>query len=372
MARDAAGNTGTSANVTVTVDNAAPTAPGSLTATGGINAAQLNWAASTDNRGVTEYRVHRATTTGFTPSAANRVATVASGTSYSDTALTPGTYYYRVIAADAAGNAGAAPRQATAVVTADTTAPNVAISAPAAAASVAGTITVTATATDNVGVQNVQFRVDGANVGAADTSSPYSLSLNTTTLTNGTHTLSAVARDAAGNTRTSANVSVTVDNALPTVSLTAPAAGALVAGTISLTATATDNAGVQDVQFRVDGANVGAADTSSPYSLSLNTTTLSNGTHTLSAVARDTAGNTRTSSNVSITVDNQLPAVAITAPANGATISGTTTVTASRLGQRGGAERGLQGRRRDRRHRHARRPTRCPARPAGSPTARTP
>ena len=291
--------------------------------------AQLNWAASTDNRGVTEYRVHRATTTGFTPSTANRVATVASGTSYSDTATAPGTYYYRVIAADAAGNAGAASPQATAVVTADTTAPNVAISAPAAAARVAGTISVTATATDNVAVQNVQFRVDGANVGAADTSSPYALSLNTTTLTNGTHTLSAVARDAAGNTRTSANVTVTVDNALPTVSLTAPAAGALVAGTISLTATATDNAGVQDVQFRVDGANVGAADTSSPYSLSLNTTTLTNGTHTLSAVARDTAGNTRASSNVSITVDNQLPAVSISAPANGARISGTTTVTAA-------------------------------------------
>ena len=329
VARDAAGNTGTSTNVTVIVDNAAPTAPGSFTAAGGINTAQLSWAASTDNRGVTEYRVHRATTTGFTPSAANRVATVASGTSYSDTGLTPGTYYYRVIAADAAGNVSAASSQATAVVTADTTAPNVAISAPAAAARVAGTITVTATATDNVGVQNVQFRVDGANVGAADTSNPYSLSLNTTTLTNGAHTLSAIARDAAGNTRTSANVSVTVDNSLPTVSLTAPAAGALVAGTISLTATAADNAGVQDVQFRVDGANVGAADTSSPYSLSLNTTTLTNGTHTLSAVARDTAGNTRASTNVTITVDNQLPAVAISAPVNGARISGTTTVTAT-------------------------------------------
>ena len=139
--------------------------------------------------------------------------------------MTPGTYYYRVIAADAAGNASAASSQATAVVTSDTTAPNVAISAPhGRRASVAGTVTVTATASDNVGVQSVQFRVDGANVGAADTSSPYSLSLNTTTLSNGTHTLSAVARDAAGNTRTSTNVSVTVDNALPTVSLTAPAA----------------------------------------------------------------------------------------------------------------------------------------------------
>ena len=59
------------------------------------------------------------------------------------------------------------------MVTADTTAPNVAISAPAAGgAASAGTITVTATATDNVGVQNVQFRVDGDNVGSADTVEP--------------------------------------------------------------------------------------------------------------------------------------------------------------------------------------------------------
>jgi Concanavalin A-like lectin/glucanases superfamily/Bacterial Ig-like domain len=58
----------------------------------------------------------------------------------------------------------------------------------------------------------VQFRVNGANVGSADTTSPYSFSWNTVPLPDGQHTLSAVARDAAGNTRTSANVSVTVDN----------------------------------------------------------------------------------------------------------------------------------------------------------------
>ena len=200
VARDTAGNTRTSAGVAVTVDNAAPSAPPSLTATGGINAAQLNWGASTDNVGVTEYRVHRSTTSGFTPSTANRIATVTTGTSYSDPGLTPGTYYYRVIAADAVGNASAASPQASAVVTNDTTAPNVAISAPAAGASIGGTVTVTATASDNVGVQNVQFRVDGNNVGSADTTSPYSVDVNTTTLTNGSHTLSAVARDAAGNT----------------------------------------------------------------------------------------------------------------------------------------------------------------------------
>ena len=75
-----------------------------------------------------------------------------------------------------------------------------------------------------------------------------------------------MARDAAGNTKTSANVSVTVDKAAPDVSISAPAAGAALSGTTTLTATASDDVGVQSVQFRVDGNNVGAADTTSPYS----------------------------------------------------------------------------------------------------------
>ena len=97
----------------------------------------------------------------------------------------------------------------------DTTPPTVSVSSPAAGASVAGTIPVNATAADNVAVAGVQFTLDGANLGAEDTSSPYSVSWNTTTATNGTHALRAVARDAAGNVTTSAAVSVTVANAVP-------------------------------------------------------------------------------------------------------------------------------------------------------------
>ena len=150
-------------------------------------------------------------------------------------------------------------------------------------------------------------------VGSADTSSPYSLSLNTTTLSNGTHTLTAVARDTAGNTRTSSNVSITVDNQVPTVALTAPANGASISGTTTVTASASDNVAVQSVEFRVDGAAV-ATDTSAPYTMSGATSWLADGTHTFSAVARDTAGNTRTSANVTVTVDNNAPSVSIGSP----------------------------------------------------------
>jgi hypothetical protein len=325
VARDTAGNSTTSASVAVVVDNQAPGAPATLSATGQSSSAVLDWAAATDNVAVSEYRVHRSTTSGFTASAANRVATVTSGTTYTDSPLTPGTYYYRVIAADEAGNAGAASPQASAVV--ENTAPNVSVTAPAAGSLVRGTVNVTATASDNVGVQSVQFRVDGNNVGSADTTSPYALSLDTTTLSNGSHQLSAVARDAAGNTRTSSNVAITVDNAQPTVAITQPANNATISGTTAVTATASDNVAVQSVAFQVDGATV-ATDTSAPYTLSAETSWLNDGSHTISAVATDTAGNTRTAT-ISVTVDNNAPTVSISSPAAGATVSGTTTVTAT-------------------------------------------
>jgi hypothetical protein len=98
----------------------------------------------------------------------------------------------------------------------DTTPPTVSLSAPAAGATVSGSsVAVTAAASDNVGVAGVQFKLDGVNLGSEDTSSPYAVTWNTTTAANGSHTLSAVARDAAGNTTTSSSVSVTVSNACP-------------------------------------------------------------------------------------------------------------------------------------------------------------
>ena len=76
-------------------------------------------------------------------------------------------------------------------------------------------MSVAAGASDNVGVAGVQFRLDGAVLGAEDTQSPFSVSWDTTTAANGSHSLTAVARDAAGNSTTSAAVSVTVQNSAP-------------------------------------------------------------------------------------------------------------------------------------------------------------
>lgn len=97
----------------------------------------------------------------------------------------------------------------------DNTPPAVSITAPANGASVRGTVTVKASASDNRGVAGVQFRLDGADAGAEDTAAPYEIAWDTTTATEGAHTLTAVARDAAGNRATSAPVTVTVANSAP-------------------------------------------------------------------------------------------------------------------------------------------------------------
>lgn len=93
----------------------------------------------------------------------------------------------------------------------DTTPPQVSITNPVSQSTISNTITVKATATDNYGVVGVQFKVDGVNIGVEDTTSPYSILLDSTTLTEGNHSLASVARDNAGNTAT-ATVPIIVNN----------------------------------------------------------------------------------------------------------------------------------------------------------------
>src|SRR5205814_4305198 len=100
------------------------------------------------------------------------------------------------------------PTRRSSDLNADATPPAVSITAPASGATVSGSVTVSASASDNVGVAGVQFLVDGTNLGSEDTSSPYSASWNTTTVGNGSHTLTATARDAAGNRTTSSPITV--------------------------------------------------------------------------------------------------------------------------------------------------------------------
>jgi hypothetical protein len=134
--------------------------------------------------------------------------------------------------------------------------------------------------------------------------------------------------------------------------MTSPAAGSTISGTsVTLSANASDASGIASVEFKANGNSLGFATTSNPYSLPWNTTTAANGPYTLTAVAKDTFGNTTISAPVNVTVNNtgpQLPAglvlglpfkegtgtstVDVSGNSHVATISGATWTTAGRYG----------------------------------------
>jgi hypothetical protein len=82
--------------------------------------------------------------------------------------------------------------------------------------------------------------------------------------------------------------------------------GQIISGSVNLTATVTDNVAVAGVQFKIDGVNYGSEDTSFPYTISLDTHTLTNGIHAITVVARDNVGNSRTVT-ANVTVNNVFP-----------------------------------------------------------------
>jgi len=180
----------------------------------GLNATttsvSLSWSASMDNVGVAGYGVYNGV---------DLVSTTAGTTGIVGGLVCGTNYTLAVDAFDGSGNSS--PKSTVMVATldcpapVDTTAPTAAVTAPANGSTVTGTVNETANATDNVGVTKVEFLRDGVMYGQ-DTTAPYSTTLDTTTVTNGSHTLGARAYDAAGNTGTAANLTATVANSAST------------------------------------------------------------------------------------------------------------------------------------------------------------
>ncbi|MBI5821709.1 MAG: S8 family serine peptidase [Verrucomicrobia bacterium] len=210
----------------------------------------------------------------------------------------------------------------------DTLAPSVAIVTPASGSVLKGTASISVRASDNVGVTQTACYVDGTLIGTS-TNAAATFSWNSTTVADGTHVLQARARDATGNIGVSTDVSITVQNAAdssaPVVTISSPTDGSTVKGVISITVSATDDTGVAQVNCYLDGSLLGSRNRTSA-TFGLDTTKVSNGTHTLLAHAYDTSGNIGTSSTVSFTVQNTVdttaPTATITSPTDGATVRG--------------------------------------------------
>ena len=135
-----------------------------------------------------------------------------SGTSNLTAPTTPGTYEFRYLTDDSYTDVSRSESIAVVIASAppDTQAPSVSLTSPSSGAIISGPVTITANASDNVAVVGVQFELDGNNLSAEDVSSPYSYMWTPGSGQAGAHTLSAVARDAAGNRRQSASIAITV------------------------------------------------------------------------------------------------------------------------------------------------------------------
>jgi hypothetical protein len=207
-------------------------------------------------------------------------------------------------------NAAAAVQAAKAYQAAtDTTAPVASIAAPLANSTVSGVVGVNVNASDNVGVARVDLTVNGTVV-ATDTTAPFSFSWNSAGVANGMANLVAVAHDAAGNVGRSTTVAVNVanqttsttpspsgtDTTPPVVKISNPVGG-YVSGNVSVSVNASDNAGAAGIStvLKIDGVTM-AQGSGGTLGYNWNTRKISYGQHVLTAVARDAAGNTSTTS----------------------------------------------------------------------------
>lgn len=240
--------TGTTGATYTVQDTVAPSTPGTATAgTRTVNSIVVNWTASTDNVGVTGYRVFRNGTQVGTPT----------GNTYTDTGLTPNTAYsYRIAAVDAAGNVSPQSTAASLTTLPDSTVP----SAPTGLTSPTRTMTSVnlswTASTDNVGVTGYRIYRGGTQVGTSTTTSFSDTGLASNT----TYVYTVAAVDAAANVSaqsTGLSVTTLADTTAPTAP-GAPTVTSKSASSVSLAWTAsTDNVGVTGYRVYRNGTQVG-------------------------------------------------------------------------------------------------------------------
>lgn len=198
---------------TFSTDTTAPSVPTGLNASA-VSSSQINlsWIGSTDNVGVTGYKIYRNGT----------YLTSIASTSYNDTGLSPSTTYnYTVAAYDATGNTSAQSSQASDTTQADTTAPSVPTGLNASAVSASQINLTWSASTDNVGVSGYKVYRNGSQVGTSPTTSYNDTGLSAST----TYNYTVAAYDATGNTSAQSSQASATTQPVETVSPPNPPTG---------------------------------------------------------------------------------------------------------------------------------------------------
>lgn len=186
--------------------------------------------------------------------------------------------------------------------------PTIAIASPAAGSTVSGTVTISGTASGSAAIATAAVSIDGGVWQTASGTTSWTLSWDTSSISNGIHTLSARVTDTSGNV-SSTNESVTVSNPVPdttppSVRIASPASGGMVSGTVSVSGSASDNVAVASVAISIDGGSWQTANGTTSWNWSWNTSTLTNGSHTIAAEAADTSGNVSQPVSQTVTVSS--------------------------------------------------------------------
>lgn len=317
-----------------TCDVTPPTAPTGLTATAASpTTINLSWTASTDNIGVTSYKV-------FRDAAPSPIASVV-GTTFSDTGLAPSTAHsYTVMASDAVGNLSPASNTATATTPADTVAPSAPTNLTATAPN-STTVNLSWTAsTDNVGVVSYSVFRDG---GATSIAIVSGTSFSDAGLGVGsTHSYNVKASDAASNQSAASNTVVITtpgaDVIAPSVPTSVTATGASATVIDIAWAASTDNIGVTGYKVFRDGGATEIATVSTGTSFS-DTGLAVGSTHSYTVSAFDAANN-QSAKSASVSATTQVTGALVSLSLNPTTVTApapsTGTVTLSGAAPAGG------------------------------------
>jgi peptidoglycan/xylan/chitin deacetylase (PgdA/CDA1 family) len=292
---DNAGNAEPTNSQLVSIDTIPPASTiacnGSACASGSY-AAPVTVTMSGSDSGGSGLEAIRYTTDGSTPTLSSNV--------YSGPFTVSATTTVKYRAWDNAGNAETTNSQLIQVSASDTTPPTSSINCNGAACSTgwySSTVSVTLSATDDAsGVAAIRYTTDGTDPTSSSTlySGPFTVS--------GTSTVKYRAWDNAGNAETTKSQLIRIDTTAPTVAITSPANGASVTGTVQVQVAASDaSSGIARVEFYLDG-KLSSTSTTSPYKWAWNTKKTTKGSHTLTAVAVDAAGNKTVSATVTVTV----------------------------------------------------------------------
>jgi Bacterial Ig domain/Chitobiase/beta-hexosaminidase C-terminal domain/Bacterial Ig-like domain/PASTA domain len=325
-ATDNAGNAESPSSRTFTFDATAPT--GSLTApTNGAVVSGSSVTISSDSAdagsGVALATFERRPSGGGSWTTIDSDSSAPYAASWDTTAIGDGDYDLRVTTDDHSGNSFTST---TRTVTVDNTAPSSA-NLDALPGAVRNGQALTGSGADaGSGVASLSYYYcagppcsPSTLIGSSTTGPTYSVTWSSQPADGDYQVLVRVA-DRSGNTLDSAKQTVIVDNADPTGSLTAPANGVQVSGTVAVSSDSADaGSGVARAAFERRPSGGGswttlATDTSAPYSVNWDTTPLGDGDYDLRVVTTDAAGNSFTSAARTVSVDNHAPTVSITTP----------------------------------------------------------